>query len=423
MIHSIKILVLRIVSTLKQLLAKYRKWNIREMELSNDLHPPQTILRETTKHTFFGYYDINPFNSAENRLLGCTVMPGLKTPEAGSIMEIGYFNLNESSPRFIKVGETESWNWQQGCRLRWYPSELNNLISFNILVEDHYGAIIQNMQNGSVVHKIDYPIYDLDPLGKFGISLNFSRLHRLRPGYGYNCLPDNSIDDNCPDNDGVWLVNIIDNRRHLLYSLKFLSSIFPHDSMINAVHYINHLSFSPNGESFMFFHLWLDQNKKRYSRLFTSKTEGGELNLVNNIGHVSHYTWLSNEIFVITSNISLKQLRYLKYHIKTGFMGIIGVNHLTEDGHPTFLKDGISVITDTYPDTYKEQKLMIYNHYKGLIILDRYYSPSEFTGEFRCDLHPRLSQSGQKVCIDVVENGFKAMRILQLKQVIDLNLK
>ena len=44
--------------------------------------------------------------------------------------------------------------------------------------------------------------------GSFILSLDFSRLHRLRPGYGYSNLPDETKDELCPNKGCIWKVNV-----------------------------------------------------------------------------------------------------------------------------------------------------------------------------------------------------------------------
>ena len=79
-------------------------------------------------HIFFGYYDITPFNKYNIKLLS------VKTQnETNTLAEIGYFNLNQPD-KFISLGSTKSWCWQQGARLRWFDENNKNglprLISF-----------------------------------------------------------------------------------------------------------------------------------------------------------------------------------------------------------------------------------------------------------------------------------------------------
>jgi hypothetical protein len=383
--------------------------------LFDPFYPRQTFSNEDY-HISSGYYDLNPFDPTETKFLAIQMDAPLQTPTPGNTAITGYYELQREQPIFIKIGQTQTWNWQQGCRLQWYPSNNGNSIFYNVLLNDHYGAVVQDIKTGNISQTIDFPVYDLDVTGQIGLSLNFSRLQRLRPGYGYGNIPDTTEQNLIPKDDGIWQVGIDKNQASLLFSIAEIAAIQPHDSMINAQHYFNHISFNPSGNAFLFFHLWLDQNNHRHSRLFTASSQGNRLTLLNNIGPVSHYTWLSNERLIITTYVSQNQLRYLQYHYINGFEGIVGIDHLITDGHPT-MKNGRFLITDTYPDKFREQNLFLFDtKTEKLTVVDRVYSPPDFDGEMRCDLHPRLSHSSNLVCIDIVKNAKRAIKVIDISK-------
>jgi hypothetical protein len=286
------------------------------------------------------------------------------------------------------------------------------------LLKDHYGAVTQNITTGEIINTIDYPLYDIDLNGHLGLSLNFSRLQCLRPGYGYVNVPDSTLNDCASKDDGIWLVDLLGNRVSLLFSLAQIASIEPHDSMRNMHHYFNHLSFNPSGTSFMFFHLWRDEDNQEHQRLFTASTQGNRLILLNNTGYVSHYTWLSDNQLVITARPIQTQHRYIQYHYINGFEGIVGDSHLKRDGHPTFIKNGKFMVTDTYPSNrLREQKTLLYDLDSDRIkIIDTVFLPSAFKEEVRCDLHPRPSPSGNLICIDVVVDNHRAVKVVDISR-------
>jgi len=382
----------------------------------HDILPPQITLSNDAHHIFFGYYDLNPFDKSENKVLAINVDRELSTPKPNRLAEVGYFDLTHSKPYFIKIGQTETWNWQQGCRLQWYPSCNDSAVLYNCLVDDNYGSVVMEFKNGKINQKINHAIYQLNKSGTVGLSLNFSRLQRLRPGNGYSNLPDETINENCPKNDGIWRIDIQKNQSSLLFSLECLVKVSPHDNMRNAQHYVNQLIFNPSGDSFLFLHRWIDDTNKRHSRLFTASSNGENLNLIINTGVVSHFTWLSDDRFLVFMPVDKhRQARFVLYSIENGFMGIIGIEQLIKDGHPTFISEGKSLILDTYPDKYRNQKLLLFNIVNNkLDVIDRFYSPPIFTGELRCDLHPRPSLTSNKICIDVVSNNLRAIKVLDL---------
>ena len=206
--------------------------------------------------TFFGYYDVTPFSKKNDLVLAMVGPQENRSPMKNEEIAVGYFDRHDGST-FHEVDKTSTWCWQQGCRLQWFPQDENELIIYNTMVNESYGSVIQNIRTKTVLRHYKMPIYDIDSTGEWALSLNFSRLGRLRPGYGYINIPDRTEGDRDPVDDGIWLMSLSAGKGELLHSLQKLSQVNPLPSMEGAEHYINHLSFNPSGQRFMFFHLWV----------------------------------------------------------------------------------------------------------------------------------------------------------------------
>lgn len=368
--------------------------------------------KHTYRHVFFGYYDITPFSRDDRKILAMMTPPIKKAPTIKDKADVGFYYINKPQ-EFISLGTTNTWCWQQGCRLQWHPLEENQVI-YNCLIDGVYGAIIKDISTGNIIKKIRRPLYSISKNGKWGLSLNFSRLQRLRPGYGYGILPDESINELVPNNFGIELINIKTGEVQLLFSLKDVSKIEPHLSMIGAEHYFNHLMFNSSGNKFLFFHLW-QKNKKRYSRIFTANLDGNNLNLLNNSGSVSHYNWISDNKIILYSYIQNKGYMYATFNDLDRTIKYFGKNIPKEDGHPTLLKKFNLLITDTYIDFCYYKKLLLYRIKNDEILnLIKFDSPVCFKGEFRCDLHPRISNDGKTICVDRIINNKRCISIFPL---------
>ncbi len=374
----------------------------------------KSILRKFSvpnKHTFFGYYDKNPF-CKNNIFVLATVAPFInRSPNENDKLIIGYFKWDKNNT-FHPIGKTTTWCWQQSCRLQWLPPNEDVLVIYNKLVNNRYGSIVQNIKTKKIVSKHSVAIYDIDKKGENALTLNFSRLGRLRPGYGYVNIPDDTLHQLTPEHDGVWIYNLLKREKKLLFSLKFLSKLDPLPSMESAEHYINHLSFCPCGNRFMFFHLWL-KKIKRYSRLITADIKGKEIHILNNEGMVSHYTWKTCNDLLVYSYHKDTGTNYHTYNDINGEKSVFAKDILKEDGHPSFSPNG-NLITDTYPDKYGERKLLLLRSDNELFEIGRFYSPLKYQGETRCDLHPRWDRLGQKICFDSVHEGMRKMYILEM---------
>ena len=79
---------------------------------------------------------------------------------------------------------------------------------------------------------------------------------------------------------------------------------------------------------------------------------------------------------------------------------------MTGNGHCSYLPGNRWILNDTYPDKQRNQNVYLYEVATGKRApLGHFHSPPEYTGEWRCDTHPRLSPDGRKVVIDSPHSG------------------
>jgi hypothetical protein len=366
--------------------------------------------------TFFGYYDITPFSKNNDMILAMVGPHKNRPPMKGEELLVGYFHRDKSK-LFQHVDKTVTWCWQMGCRLQWFPKDENNLIVYNKIIGKVYGTVIQDIKTKKILKKFNRPFYQIDQKGKHALSLNFSRLQRLRPGYGYSNIPDFSEGKESPDDDGVWLIDLYSGKDQLLLTLKQLSEINPLRTMEGAEHYVNHLAFNPSGNRFLFFHLWINNNR-RYNRLITCDLNGKNKCILTSTGLVSHYTWKSDTELLVTLYKRNIGTRYYLFRDFSGMHTKIGDGLLFEDGHPSYSPDKSLILTDTYPDKYGEQRLLLYTLDQRLFEIERFYSPIRYRGEMRCDLHPRWDRTGQNICVDSSQEGSRSIYVISLKESI-----
>ncbi|WP_052812997.1 surface carbohydrate biosynthesis protein [Desulfonatronum thioautotrophicum] len=376
--------------------------------------PTDRVYSDETHQVFFGYYDITPFSPDESKLLAMHAPLENVTPAPNSQVKVGFYDLNQQAPEFQAVDISSTWCWQMGCRLQWYPAAGENTILYNKLVNGKYGSVIQDVYSKNILKAYTYPLYAVSPDGRWGLSINFSRLQRLRPGYGYTSLPDETKNDLAPIRDGIWRIEMETGRTKFLLSLRRVKDIKPHKSMGGAEHYFNHLLFNPSSTRFLFMHLWVKAGK-RFSRLLTSDCNGQDMWVVNNEGHTSHYTWKSNTELLVWATHAQFGSHYYLYKDQSNERSILGKGVLTEDGHQSYLPSGAGLITDNYPNKQRVQSVFYYDFYKNsLHTIHQSFRPENITGEVRCDFHPRLSATGRWLCIDDVQGGKRVMRIIDL---------
>ena len=328
------------------------------------------------------------------------------------LADIGYFYTDNPND-FLKLDESSTWCWQQGCRLMWNPKYPNHRIFYNKMNDYDYGSVEYDLNKNEIVNDFQFPIYDVDSKGKKAASLNFSRLGRLRPGYGYINFKDISEDNIAPDDDGVWICDLESKTMNLIVSLDYLMNYKPCETMQDAQHYVNHLSFSPSGKLLLFFHIWYD-GKKRYVRGLTCDINGNNLTVVNQGRMVSHYTWKNDHELLLTGELN-RGFSYFFINIYDLNPRRLSSESLKQDGHPSFINENNMILTDSYPSNYiNNQSLEIIYENGSTETIAKIYSPSQYKGEYRCDLHPRLNNDSSLVCIDFPDFDGRVLAVFNL---------
>lgn len=346
---------------------------------------------------FFGYYDITPFNSRNNILY-------VKKDKKAIEVDI-CINTTSGEAEHV-IAQSCAWNWQQGCRLRWFPKTENEIV-FNVFENNKYFArVIDTM--GKILREYCLPLYDIDKNGEIGLSLNFERLGVLRPGYGYTCKP---YEVSRLEEESIDILNLKENKIIDRVTYNDIVQSVKSKCDLNKC-YINHLSFSPSGKQFLFF--WIEiKNGYHQASLLIYKINERKLVALDTQNKASHYVWLDENRILYTSYNSFSSCRYYVYDIdkrsKVPYCG----KSLREDGHPSVL-DNNTIITDTYSNVNGNQyiyKVNSDNDTKKQII--RIYSKPVTNGEWRTDLHPRFNKEKTKICFDSNINGNRELFILE----------
>jgi hypothetical protein len=361
------------------------------------------IFETKYKHTFFGYYDKNPFNVDSTKILAIATNHDdiLTIPK---IAVVGFFDTK--SKEFTEVDETTTWCWQQGCRSMWFDEES---FIYNKIVENDYGSVVYDTNKSKVVKSFNFPIYDKTSDNKFALSLNFSRLQHFRPGYGYCDFLKESDKKKVLIDDGIYLCDLEKNTKELIIPLSDIIKKDSNDSMNDAYHYINHLKFSPDNASFLFYHFWVKDNK-RYTRAVLADIYGEIISILDNNSFMSHYAFKNlNNLLIYTK---IEQEGYHLFNLNNGTSAIF-CKRLRQDGHPTYLNKD-TVLTDTYPNRFTREQHVILAKKDGYRSVAKIYSPVKYSGEFRCDLHPRTDANKTKVSIDIPTFNGRKLMVLSL---------
>ena len=345
---------------------------------------------------FFGYYDKCPWCENGKYILALRVKNASK--EADSTQPADIVRIDTASKKPEELAVTHSWNVQQGCMAQWLSNEE---IIYNDFRNGKYCSVILNICSKDE-RVIDMPIYAVSADRHTALSLDFSRLHRLRPGYGYANIPEVSKDEKCPDSTCIWKIDILTGKSEPLLKYTDFASFEPKASMTGAEHKVNHLMISPNGKRFMVLHRWFQKGVK-YTRLVTCNMDGTDLYNLSDDDFVSHCCWKNDSEILSYLNKKDEGKGYYLMTDKTSQWKKLWTE-LVMDGHPTYSYDGKRVVTDTYPNRTRIQSLYVMEG-NNVQRVARVYSPFKYSGDTRCDLHPRWSRDGRKICFDGSFNG------------------
>jgi hypothetical protein len=363
--------------------------------------PPVRTITKGPKFHWFGYYDKFEFDPTNRFVLGMEVDFEHRSPTPQDSISIGMVDLKDSD-RWIDLGRTSAWCWQQGCMLQWVPQSQSKIV-WNDRDGDHFCCHIMDVRTGKR-RTIPHPIYTLSPDGKTGLSLDFSRLHDVRPGYGYAGVPDPNANELMPHNTGIYRVDMESGEQELIVSLGDIAARGARrPTMEGAKHKFNHLLFNQDASRFIFLHRWTGP-KGRETRMYTVSPEGKDLRLLDDNGITSHFMWRDPKHVLALSNQRTHGMRfYLFEDGGKGSISVVGEKSMTSDGHCSYLPNTDWILNDTYPQSGIQHVFLFHVPTERQIFLGHFRAPPQYSGEWRCDTHPRHSRDGKMVVIDAPE--------------------
>ena len=331
---------------------------------------------------------------------------------------VGLVDLRKGC-HFTSIAETSAWNWQQGSMLQWLKSSGGHELVYNTRQDGQFASVVHNLRTRHS-RTLPHPVYAVSADGRQAVTLSFSRLADCLPGAGYVGVPDPGAQDLAPAADGIWLMDLRTGESELTISLAQLVAHEHHRAMDNAKHWVNHLRFNPDGSRFAVLHQWSDQaGGPRHYRMLTAKPDGSDLQVVCDYELVTHYDWLDQErVLTWARQMDLGDRFYL-FHVLSGRRDVVGYGTLEQDGHCSYSPDRRWILTDTYPDQESKRTLILYRPADDLRLeLGRFAADPRAFGGHGCDLHPRWSRDGKRVCFDSVHEGSRQMYVMDVARIV-----
>lgn len=397
-------------------------------ENEKSLPPVRTITRGPLHH-WFGYYDKLEFDPSNRYVLSNEVSFEHRTPTAEDQIGVGMIDtLNQD--RWIPLGTSNAWGWQQGCMLQWRPGNTQEVV-WNDRDGEHHVCRVKNIQTG-MSRTLPRPIYTLSPDGKWAVTADFSRIQRMRPGYGYIGLTDPCHAELAPAESGIWRMNMETGESELIFSLADAARI-PHQGELlkNQWHYFNHLLISPDSSRMIVLHRWRENQDgeptgKFWTRMFTLNLDGSDRYVLDPSGHTSHFIWRDPEhICAWTKPFEDKPAKFYLFRDKTQDVELVAPEVMPVNGHNTYLPIAGNewILNDTYPQGAERlQTPYLYHVPSGKRFdLGHFPLPKLYQGEWRCDLHPRSNRDGTIIAIDSPHTGSgRQVHLIDVKDILNL---
>lgn len=407
---------------------------------------------------YFGYYDKSPINRDSTKILAMRTKFIDRIPDKNDLAEIGYFYLNSTEKKFVKIGSTKTFNWQQGAMLHWF-GDRNNKVIFNDIRNNSFVSVIVDIKTNKETI-LPMAIYSLSSDSKFAICADNERLHWCRRGYSYDGISNERKNKHIVPEESIYKLDTDSKELKEIININTVLNFKPISNMLGGIHYLEHMMISPSDKRFAFLHRWKIKGGGIYTRLFTVNIDGTELRLLNDSGRMSHFCWkdeetifgwggISNPINSLRQSSKLVKLflkpliplykiivrgnadsgvsslsslvtgdSYIFIKDKTSKKYRVPVSVLDRDGHPTFNPIRIDIaITDTYPDQNNYQNLILFNSHENTFeIIDKIKTTPEYNfSPLRCDLHPKWSFDGNYVAVDTLINSKRGMRVYQIR--------
>jgi hypothetical protein len=395
----------------EQKFSVYRSY--KEMHEAKDVAPvvPEALTTAPGGH-FFGYYDKFETDPSGRYVLGQQISFEHRLPQAGEAIKIGMVDTQDSNT-WIELGISRAWSWQQGCMLQWRPGSATEVL-WNDLENGAFVCRVYDIKTKKM-RTLPRAIGHVSSDGKKAVCEDFSRIWDCRAGYGYPGVPDKLAAQPAPAEEGIWKMDLDTGEVKLLFSFADAVKATYENQKPTDKHYINHLQWSPDNKRFLFFDRWLT-GPGMPTRVFTLGADGKDLRLLSKMG-ASHYIWRDNESVLIWG---LEENGYTIYKDDNDGKAD-GVLWKAPNGHQLFIPgtDNQWLVADSYA-----RELYLYHVPTArFVFLGRYPQDKAYKGEWRCDLHPRVSRDGKAIFFDSPHAGnMRQIYRIQIGHVIASNL-
>ena len=171
---------------------------------------------------------------------------------------------------------------------------------------------------------------------------------------------------------------------------------------------------NPSGTRFMFLHRWI-KNGVKFDRLLTCRMDGKDIYNLLDEDMVSHCNWKDDTTIIAFAHTHEFGNHYYILHDKSGEREVMDKYLPDVDGHPSYSPDGKYIITDSYPNFKRKQRLYLYDvQAKSCKQIAEVYSSKPYIHDTRCDLHPRWKRDSSEICFDGAQGKYRQVYTLKI---------
>jgi Tol biopolymer transport system component len=155
--------------------------------------------------------------------------------------------------------------------------------------------------------------------------------------------------------------------------------------------------------------------------MFTADPDGRNLRVVdaNANGLTSHFIWRDPKHILAWSEQPSNGKAFYLFEDGGKNIEVVGRETMKQDGHCSYLPGIEWILNDTYPDEQRLQHPYLYHVKTGKVVpLGHFRSPPQYTGEWRCDTHPRFSPDARSVVIDSPHTGGRQLHLIDISKIV-----
>lgn len=378
-----------------------------------------------TKHHFFGYIgqcQTIPWNASDRYILGLEIehIDRMPTPDEAAVIILVDTHQNN---KIIRLDKTHAWNPQQGTMFYWNPLAAEMQFIFNDR-DVQTGRVFAVLYDIGKSKRIKEFRDDQAPIGNGGfaqnggafLGINYGRLARLRAVTGYPETLDWSKQDNAPDNDGIFVVDIETGARRLLVSYHQLAEKLrlDHPDIDNSPLFLNHTLWNRTGDRVYFFARanWGKGNKERrkINTPFSIHIDG--TGLTRHSMHIGgHPEWAEGRLL-----IGRRLDDQIIYDVdKQEIVGKMGTPDIfpKPEGDVSLSPDGTLFVNGYKQGT--KNIFVVYRRSDGVWVRSKGLNKGEYSGDIRIDPAPRWNRASNAILVSgLAPNRTRQMFVVRI---------